>query len=107
MSVNVQAAFNYALNINARDMVLYDTENDTDHNVRASLANYVRNLAAFDDMVIEGREFVISKTDLDKIPLTPKRGMKITDADMGTYTISQVIELVGMGNIIGYRLRTN
>lgn len=107
MSVNLQAAFNFALNLNSRDMVLYDAENDVDYNVPMSLANYVRNLAAFDDMVIEGREFVVSKTDMDKIPLVPRRGMKITDNDMGTYTISEVRELVGMGNIIGYRLRTN
>ena len=107
MSVNMQAAFNYALDLNSRTVELYDNEADASYNIRIGLSNYMKNLLGVDDMVIEGREFVVSKTTMDEISLTPKRGMKIIDSEMGSYTISEVRELIGLGEIIGYRLRTN
>jgi hypothetical protein len=107
MSVNLQSAFNYALDLNGRVIELWDNETDTSYNIKMSLSNYVRNLFAVDDMVIEGREFVVSKSTMDEISLLPKRGMKIIDSELGSYTISEVREMMGLGEILGYRLRTN
>jgi len=107
MSVNLQAAFNMALSMQSRSVELYDSRTDTTYNVKIAPSNYFRNFAAVDDMAIEGREFVISQSVVSELSITIRRGWKIIDPELGGFTISEVREMVGLGNIIGYRLRTN
>jgi hypothetical protein len=61
-----------------------------------------------EETVIHGREYIISKVDLDAITYpTPKRGDRIEDADLGISVIIEVRELFDLGGgILGFRIRT-
>lgn len=77
--------------------------------IRAAPANYFRNLAAPEETAIEGKEFVLSKTNLDSVYFpAPKRGDRLKDSELGTSTISEVRPMMGLGGgILGYRVRTS
>lgn len=106
MSFNPAAAFNKILALQARPITLHDISTATQVNVKAAPANYFRNLAGPEETVAIGREFVISKKDLDEVSFpAPKRGVKLIDADFGYSTITDVREMVILGVIVGYRVR--
>lgn len=77
--------------------------------IRAAPANYFRNLAGPEEIVVEGREFVLSKSNLDSVKFpAPKRGDRITDPGIAVSTITEVREMFGFGGaLIGYRIRTS
>lgn len=107
MSFNLEAAFNSILSLNGRAVQLHDLESDTKVNVKISPANYFRNLAAFEEVVFTGKEFVISKKSLDAVSFPAlKRGMRIIDPDHGQSTIDTPIPLYILGQIVGWRVRT-
>ena len=89
--------------------VLNNNYKITDLPIRVTPSNYFRNLAAPEEIVIEGREFVISKQNLDSVYFpAPKRGDRITDPDIGLSVISEVREMFDFGGaIIGYRIRSS
>jgi hypothetical protein len=56
-----------------------------------------------EDTVTFGREFVIDK---DELEIIPKRGDKLIDDDFGVSTIKEIRDMVVLGEIVGYRIRT-
>ena len=103
MSINLQSALNLIINLQGRNVELLDISDESTYNVKMAPSNYFRNFAAMEDMVIEGREYVFSSSN----NIEPKRGWQITDAEMGSSSITEVKEMIALGKIIGYRLRTN
>lgn len=76
--------------------------------IKMAVSNYTRNLAAPEDVIVQGQEFVISKKSLDETQnfTTIKRGDVITDPDLGERTITEVIPMFGLGSkLMGYRVR--
>lgn len=70
--------------------------------------SYSRDLASFSETTISGKEFIISKfsiQDTDYLPL--KKGDRVTDSEMGTFILSRVTEMIVMGAVVGYRVRTS
>lgn len=75
--------------------------------IQASPSNYFRNLAGPEEVTVYGREFVLSKQNLDSVfyPV-PKKGDRITDPELGLSVISEVREMFDFGGaILGYRIR--
>lgn len=109
MSFNLEGAFNQALSVQSKAMTYYQVSTDTEVTIDAAPSNYFRNFAMAEDMVSEGREFVISKKVFDATILLgqPVRGDRLIHADLGNYNITEVREMLSMGSIIGYRLRCN
>jgi hypothetical protein len=72
-------------------------------------SNYYRNLEGPSDIVVRGREFVISKLALDAVNFPfPRRGDQLEFSDIGTLTITEVREMFNLGgDIMGFRVRTN
>jgi len=100
-------AFNQLLSIHSRTVTLTRPGTIGPVTIKITPSNYSRNLSAPEDMVIEGKEFVVTKHALDiaLFPM-PKRGDRIKDPEMGTHVVSEVRELLGFGGaILGYRLR--
>ena len=75
--------------------------------VKVTPSNYSRNLSAPEEIVIEGREYILGKQNLDEVGFpVPKRGDRLTDPELGVNVISEVRELFNYGGeIMGYRVR--
>lgn len=105
MSLNT--AFDYIISLQGR-VVQLERYPAPPISLTMAPSNYFRNLSALEETVIEGKEFVVSKREIeDKSASTPKRGDVIIDGELGESTISEVREMVLMGNVVGYRLRTS
>lgn len=81
----------------------------TTASVKMAASNYFRNFSAPEEMAIEGKEFVVYYDDLvaESFPLPLRRGDIIKDPGVwGNNTISEVREMIILGKLIGYRLRT-
>lgn len=77
--------------------------------IKISPSNYFRNLQGTEEIVMKGREFVISKKVLNDAGFTqlPKRGDIIKTPELGKNTIVEVREMFELGGkIVGYRIRT-
>lgn len=108
MSGNLSSAFNQLLGIHFRNVTMERPGSGIAAvAIKVTPSNYSRNLAAPEEIVIEGREYVITKSALELAPFpVPKRGDRIKDAELGTHVISEVRELFGFGgSILGYRVR--
>lgn len=102
-------AFRSLLEIHSRPMTIERVGEIAVAQIKATPSNYFRNLAAPEDMIIEGREFVISKAILDEVSYpAPRRGDRLKDTEIGVNIISEVREMYDFGGkIIGYRVRTS
>lgn len=106
MSANLEGAFNMALAIQEKDMEYYQVSTDTTIVIRVAPSNYYRNHAMLEEMISEGREFVVSKKTFDShFTGQPVRGDRLIGADTGNFTVKDVREMTVVGNIVGYRLR--
>lgn len=105
--MSLKNAFKFVIYLQGRDITYYDPETDTSATVKAAPANFFRNFQGFEQMPVEGREWVILKDDLDALAFSaPARNQRIDDADMGQDTISVIKEMVILGEIVAYRLRS-
>ena len=105
MSRSLISAFEFVLTLQGRDMTF--ERGATTATVKAAPSNYFRNLAGIEEAIIEGKEFVVSKKELDAQSFpTPRRGDVIVDTILGTNSVVEVREMVVMGQLVGYRLRT-
>lgn len=105
MSRNLVSAFEFILNFQGRDMTF--ERGVTTATIKAAPSNYFRNLAGIEEIVVEGKEFVVSKSELDRKGFpTPRRGDVIVDSILGTNSVVEVRELVIFGQLAGFRLRT-
>lgn len=104
----LKAAFNAMIAWHGRNGTLKRLGVGTS-SVRFSPSNYGRKLQGPSELIVEGREYVITKDSLTP-PMTPliRRGDRIVDVELGELTIDEVKELYdGGGAIMGYRVRTN
>lgn len=100
-------AFNSLLFMHSRPATIERPASITAKNIKISPSNFFRNLQGPEEIVMEGREFVISKNVLDEAGYpVPKRGDRIKDQDLQINTIREVREMFDFGGaIIGYRVR--
>ncbi len=108
--MSLKQALNFALSLKQREITIMRPATPTNitATIKISPSNYFRNTQGPSETVIKGREFVISREILDAVSWgVPKRGDKLIDAETGTKTISEVIEMFDLGGpIIAYRIRT-
>lgn len=70
-------------------------------------SNFSRQTFAPADMVIKGRQFIITKENADILIDPIRRGDTIVDTELGTLTIKDVEEMFDeSAKIIGYRITT-
>ena len=104
--MSLSDAFNALLTIQSQTMTLKrDTLTAT---VKMAPSNFFRNLDGPANIVVDGREFVLSKKELDSTAFGMiKRGDKIISAESGTSMIDTIREMYDIGGkVIGYRIRT-
>jgi len=107
MSANLLEAFKFVINLQGREVAL-ERGIDT-FTVKMAPSNYFRNFAGVEEVNIEGREFVVAKSELDSesFPIPPKRGDIIFDSSLGSEdTVDEVKPLFILGELAGYRIRT-
>lgn len=106
----LSAAFNILINLHGRKMNFSRPGTSFTGNIKFASSNYFRNLDVEQNVVSKGREYVISKVELDtEIPgfAIPKRGDVIVDSQLGRMVLSEVRELHDLGGaIMGFRVRT-
>jgi hypothetical protein len=104
--MSLDNAFNILLQLHSRQVTL-ERPGGLSIVLRMTPSNYFRNLSAPEEMVIEGREFVVSRKSLETFG-NIKRGDRITDAELGLSVVSEVREVYAFGGkIIGFRVRTS
>ncbi|MCK5884476.1 MAG: hypothetical protein KAG61_12370 [Bacteriovoracaceae bacterium] len=107
MSSRLVSAFNTVISAQSRPVEIERFGEFAPLEIRIANSNYTRNLASIEEITITGMEFLIPVSqivDTDYNP--PKRGDILRDVDFGENTISFIKPLVIMGNIAGYRVRT-
>jgi hypothetical protein len=105
--MSMKAAFNMLLNLHSRPMTINRRGTALTANIKVAPSNYFRSLETAGKISFEGREFVISKDNLDLNSYPePKRGDALVDSQMGTMPIIEVITMYVIGaEIVGYRVR--
>ena len=106
-SDKLSTAFNQLLGIHCRKVTIERKGVFAPVQIKVTPSNYNRNLAGPEEVVIKGREFVITKFALEAANFpAPRRGDMIVDPDLGSNSISEVHEIMGFGGgILGYRVR--
>ena len=107
MSFSIISAFNYIISLQGRSIEL--TRGATTITIVMAPSNYFRNFTAMEEMVIDGKEFVITKASLDKNSFGPlRRGDFLYDPDLDDEdTIADIKPLFILGTLVGYRVRTS
>jgi len=106
--MSLKNAFNTLLFIHKREVTIERPTSITAVTIFVSPSNYSRNLQGPEEIVMDGREFVVSLKSLSDVnyPM-PKRGDRIKDPQLGVCTVTEVREMYDFGgNILGYRIRT-
>lgn len=107
--MSIKNAFHYLINIHSREVIITRPGTIYVATIKLSPSNYFRHLSGPEEIVIEGREFIVSKVNLEQagFPI-PKRGDRLEDSELGISTISEVREMYDFGSsIIGFRIRTS
>lgn len=76
--------------------------------LRAAISNYARNMNGPEEIIMEGREFVLSAKSFEgQIFTFPKRGDRLISSFGQENVISTIVEMRGFqGELLGYRVRT-
>ena len=106
--MSIKNAFNTLLFLHYRVMTIERPGSITAVSIKVSPSNYSRNLQGPEEIVMEGREFVIAKKSLESVSFPiPRIGDRLKDSEMGVNTITEVREMFDFGgSIIGFRIRT-
>ena len=109
MSINMEAAFNFALKHRGQLMDITDIDDSVTDKVLVAPSNFYRNLSSDEEMTVKGREYVISKSSFDESNLAKmKKNLRINDPNTGLRNITEVREMTALnGIVIGYRVRTS
>ena len=96
------------LSKHGRNVKIFRDDELTAVDIRITPSNYFRNLAGPEEIIVEGREFIIPKKGLDDAGFTSlKRGDVIKDPELGYLQLSEIREMYDFGgSIMGYRVRT-
>lgn len=105
--MSLSNAFNTLLFLHYRIMTIERLGTISPVSIKVSPSNYSRNLQGPEEIVMEGREFVISKKSLEEVSYPiPRRGDRLKDSEMGVNTVTEVREMFDLGGkIIGFRIR--
>ena len=106
----LNAAFNILVNMKGRDMTIERHPSIAPITIKVANSNYFRNSSAQEETIIEGFEFIIPKSELDRISFggPPERGDTLNDPELNANTISEIRPMIGLGGeILGYRVRTS
>lgn len=100
---------NTLLHLHSKPFTLTRPDTDQTGLVRAAPSNYYRNLQGPAEVVISGREFVISTAILKSAGFEViKRGDRLFSEDLGSMSIVEAREIYDFGGaIMGYRIRTS
>ena len=99
-------AFNFLLSMASRPAQIKDINTNTVLDIMIADSNYFRKLEGFEEITIQGKEFVISANILNINNFTPKRGHRLIYEDNGKQdVIGEVRPMRIMGVIVGYRVR--
>lgn len=103
--MSLRDAFNYIIKMKGRNVTISRPQ-QTGIAISMAPSNYMRSMEGPSDTSIEGREFVISKSELTRINFSLRRGDQIKDSELGAMTIKEIIEMYDMdGSILGFRVR--
>ena len=107
--MSIKNAFNYLINVHSREVVIKRPGTVYAGNIKVSPSNYFRHLSGPEETIIEGKEFIVSKLNLEQAAFPiPKRGDRLENPELGISIISEVRELYDFGGaIIGFRIRTS
>lgn len=102
-------AFKITTSLISRSVTVYRGTSDiSDATVKISPSNYFRGTQGPSETIMKGREFVMAKSEYDKVLLDGgiRRGDYIKDPKLGTMSIKEVRELFDLGGeVLGYRIR--
>jgi len=106
--MSLRSAFNYLLNLHCREVVIKRPGTAYASNIKISPSNFYRHLMGPEETVIDGREYIVTKDNLDVAPFPiPKRGDRIEDPELGILSIVEVREMFDFGGkLLGFRIRT-
>jgi len=107
MSANLQSAFEMALRLQERSVTFHQISTDREVSLKMAPSNYFRNYNLPEEIVTEGREWVMSKSEFDNAGLTgePRRGDKVVDSVFEVGTVREVRQLSAGGVVLGFRIR--
>lgn len=97
----LQNALNYIIDFQGVNVSIKELSTGTNYTLKAAISNYFRSPLVDENIESNGRQYVISNSDLTFIP---KRGDRFTVSNSEYYSIADVQELVVFSKIIGYRL---
>jgi len=102
----LENGFNFIIRMQGHECTISNVEKTSTATVKMAKANRDRKLEFIEDSSYDGHELVVSKKDLDKATYpAPKVGDKIVSTILGTNFVTEIVEQITMGRIIGYRLR--
>lgn len=105
MSNMMGDAFHFALAFNRKKMKIFRPTMD-EKDVWVTPSNYFRNLAMPEEIVSEGREYIVSKKDLLETGYQSiKRGDKFIDPDFGVNSVVEIRDILILGEVLGFRIR--
>jgi hypothetical protein len=103
-------AFNAALSL-VSFTATFERPDDspTTYDITLALSNYMRNLEGPEEVVSEGREFIIPTKKFQEVTgyIAPKRGDRIISDTYGENVIQSIVDVRGLkGELMGFRVRT-
>lgn len=105
--MSIKSAFQFAYNLQAREMQLEKRDASSIIDIKVCPSNYMRNFSLPEEVISEGREFIVSFELLGSFGEV-KRGDRLIDSELGTMPISWIKPMYDLGGqTIAYRVRTN
>lgn len=97
----LQNAFNLILQLRGIDIVIKRQSDLSTHTVKAAQSFYYRKPVVDENIVGQGREYVISSKSIN---FALKRGDTVIISNDEYYSIIEVKELRGFKDVLGYRV---
>ncbi len=104
----LENGFNLIIKMQGVAVTISNVAKTSTADVKMAKSNASRKLEFIDDTTYDGNELVVSKKDLDgQLYPKPEVGDLITSTILGTNYVTNVVEQIAMGNVIGYRLKVS
>ena len=98
--------FNLIIQLQKEDCDILTKSGVAINGVAIARSNLNRKLQAIEDSTYEGREFVFTSDEAERVSWDPRLGDRITTPTLGTNSITEIIPQIALGKLIGYRVRT-
>ncbi len=102
----LKEAFNLIIQLQKEDCDILTKSGVAINGVAIARSNLNRKLQAIEDSTYEGREFVFTSDEAERVSWDPRLGDRITTPTLGTNSITEIIPQIALGQLIGYRVRT-